>query len=165
MGFPTRITRSALGPKFRDTIPVENPETDVGAQQLEQVFQQVVGANLIVPRVVVIATYSGGAFQYSHRAEAWNPDGAQAHPELAWVSAGNYTLTFAASYLDENAVAVPTVLLAPRISSHRDLNSVGFAGRVESRAWIRSNAPLVVQIRMWDTGGTGIDQPFWLEVF
>ena len=163
-GFPSRFLRSLLGPKFVNTNPAENPETDVGAQQFNAAFHQVAGMNLVVPRVALIASYSGGGFVYSHQAEAWNPENAQAHPVLARSAAGVYTYTFASTYKDEDGTDVATVILAPRVSCHRDLSG-GFANRIEARSWKDGSNPLIIQIRLWDTGGTGVDHPFWLESF
>lgn len=163
-GFPTRILRAVLGPAFRDTRPVENPETDIGAKQFNAAFHQVAGMNLIVPRVAFIAVYSGGSFQVTHQAEAWNPNNVQAHPAAARAAAGSYTYTFASTYKDEEGVDVPTVLGPPRVTCHRDLSG-GFANRIAAHAWIDGSDPLKIQIRLWDTGGTGVDHPFWLEVF
>jgi hypothetical protein len=161
--FPRRFLRSLLGPKFVDTIPVENPETDIGARQFEAAFQAVSGMNLVVPRSSVIATYSGGAFQIAHQAEAWNPENAQLHPELARSGAGAYTYTFAASYKDQESVDIATVLFAARVTCHRDLSS--FSQRIEAHAWRDAGNPLLINVRLWDAAGTGVDHPFWLEVF
>lgn len=163
-GFPTRFLRSLLGPAFVDSNPVENPESDIGARQFNAAFHQAAGMNLIVPRCALIAVYSGGSFQVSHQAEAWNPENQQAHPALARTAAGSYTYTFASTYKDEEGVDVATVLLTARVTCHRDLSG-GFANRISAAAWIDGSNPLRVQVRLWDQSGTGVDHPFWLEVF
>lgn len=163
MGFPNRTARDQLGPTLQDQYPVQNPRTQVGAASFNTTFWQMAGMNLVVPRTALLASWNGSAFDVTHQAEAWNPDAAQAHPVLARGGTGNYTYTFAGSYLDENGVAQPTVLLAARISDRKVLSA--FADRLEPRAWIDGSDPLVVQIRLWDTSGTLVDQPFWLEVF
>lgn len=162
--FPSRFLRSLLGPKFFNAFPVENPENQVGDKQFNAAFHAVAGMNLIVSRAALIATYSGGSFQIAHQAEAWNPEAAQAHPSLARTSAGVYTYTFAASYLDEDGVAVPTVLAAARVSSHYAPQAT-YPNRIESRAWVDESNPLIIQVRMWNTSGVPVDLPFWLEVF
>jgi hypothetical protein len=161
MGFPTRILRSALGPKFLDTAPVENPETDIGARQFNLAFHQVAGLNLVAPRVSLVAHYTGGQFVIQHQQEAWNTEGAQARPVLARSAAGVYTYTFASSYLDEDGVSVATVLRAPRISCHKVLTA--FADRIDPLSWVDGGSPLVLQIRLWNQSGAGVDEPFWLE--
>jgi hypothetical protein len=161
--FPTRFLRSLLGPKFVDTIPVENPETDIGARQFNAAFHAIAGMNLVVPRAVVIATYTGGAFSIAHQAEAWNPEGSQARPTLARGAAGEYTYTFAASYADQEGASVATALTAARVTCHRDLSS--YSQRIVGHAWRDAVNPLVVNVRIWDAAGAGADHPFWLEVF
>lgn len=163
-GFPARILRSILGPKFVNTNPVEQPENDIGDRQFNAAFHQLSGMNLIVARAALIATYSGGSFQIAHRAEAWNPENEQTHPAPARAAAGSYTYTFASTYKDQEGTDVSTVLLAARASCHRDLTG-GFANRINAHAWVDAGNPLVVQVRLWDAGGTGVDHPFWLEVF
>lgn len=162
-GFPTRFLRSILGPKFVNQTPVESPESDIGDAQFNAAFHQLAGMNLVVPRAVVIATYGSG-FQIAHQAEAWNPENAQLHPTLARAGSGIYSYTFASTYKDEDGVDVSTVLFGARVSCHRDLSG-GFATRISAHAWIDAGNPLVVQVRLWDTGGGGGDHPFWLEVF
>lgn len=163
-GFPSRFLRAALGPKFVNSRPIESPESDIGDKQFNAAFWQLAGANLVLPRVSLIAHYTGGNFVYSQQAEAWNPDQAQPHPALARVSAGAYTYTFAASYLDEDGLAVPTVLRAPRLSCHKVLTA--FTDRIEAHAFVDTIDPLVLQLRLWTgAAGTAVDEPFWLEAF
>ena len=162
LSYPKRITRAALGPKFRDNYPVENPETDIGAAAFNAVFSTAAGLAVVAPRWSLVALYSGG-WQIRHQAEAWNPDGAQGHPVLARASQGNYSYTLAASYLDEDGVAVPAELIAVRISPMNDGAGV-FGARVSAVAWIDPINPLRVQIRTrLEVDGTSSDVPFWLE--
>jgi len=163
--FPTRITRASLGPKLEDAAPIRNPKQQVGKVTLNALFWAASGMSLVVPRATVIASWNtgGAVFDVSIQAEAWNPDGTQARPVLARTAAGSYTYTFASSYVDENEIAVPTVLLAARVHDQKAL--AAFADRIEARAWKDATNPLRVQIRLWDTAGTLVDAPFWLEVF
>jgi hypothetical protein len=169
MSFPTRVTRSALGPRFRDVYPVENPETDVGAEQFNAAFDQLAGLNVVAPRVALIATWNGSAFDVRHQAEAWNPDGGQAHPALARAGVGRYTYTFAASYLDADGNTVATSLLACRLSVFgvpaADASSTDpYASRRTPMAWVDPGNPLVVKIAIFSSAGAVVDEPFWLEV-
>ncbi len=161
-GFPTRVLRRVFGPKHRDARPVENPETEIGAAVIEPLLWQVAGLNLGAPRASVVASWNGAAFVYTHRSESWNADERQAHPALARQSAGVYTLTFAATYPDEDDVNVPTVLGGARVACLKVQSA--FADRVEARAWVDATDPLVVRVRLWNSSGTAVDEPFWLEV-
>ncbi len=163
LGFPKRFTRDQLGPTLRNTYPVENPETDIGAETWNAVFHQTSGMNLIVPRVALIATWGGSAFNIAHQAEAWNPRGTQAHPTLARTSTGLYTYTFASTYLDEDGVEQSLALGAPRADVSTALTA--FADRLEAHTWVDTSNPLIVQVRIWKSAdGTATDARFWLEV-
>jgi hypothetical protein len=161
-GFPTRIIRSLLGPKFRDLYPAENPETDISAAAFNVGFWQLAGVNLTAARVSLVADWGGSSFTVEHQAEAWIADNAQAHPVLARTSAGVYTYTFASTYENEDGTAIATDLGPPRVTVHKELTA--FADRVSGHAWVATGAPLVVQIRIWDASGVAVDEPFWLEV-
>lgn len=163
LGFPRRFTRDQLGPTLRNNYPIENPESDVGAETLNPLFHQVSGMNLVVPRAVVVAEWNGSSFDLLHQAEAWNPDGDQVHPVLARASGGAYTYTFAPEYEDEEGVAQATVLLAARGDALAE--QATFADRLEVKAWIDTSNPLVVQVRLWiPNTGSAADFRFWLEV-
>jgi hypothetical protein len=162
-GFPTRVTRDALGPKLEDAYPVEHPTQEVGARTFNADFWQVAGMNLIVPRAVLIASWNGSAFDLHHQAEAWNPNGQQGRPTLARVGAGDYTYEFASTYADEDGTQQTLTLVAARVNDCKVL--ANFAARLESRAWLDGSNPLLVHVKLWDTGGSGADARFWLEVF
>ena len=162
LGFPNRITRADLGPPHVNEHPVEHPETEVGAEVVEPLLHQVVGANLVLPRAVVAANWNGADFDYEHQQEAWNPDNAQVRPVLDRSGTGVYTWTFASTYKDETGEDIATLIRAPRISSHKTLSA--FADRIVAEAWIPSGTPLVVQVRLWSAAGTPEDAPFRLEV-
>jgi hypothetical protein len=164
-GFPSRLLRSIFGPKVLvNTNPVENPNSDLGAEAFMPLFHQVAGMNLLAPRAVLLGFYTGAVLTIQHQAEAWSPDNDQVHPTPARSAAGVYTYTFASTYKDENGADIATVLLAARVSCHRDLSG-GFANRISAHAWKDATNPLQINVRLWDTAGTGVDHPFWLEVF
>lgn len=164
--FPTRITRSQLGPQFRDVYPVENPETDIGGDQFNGLFDQVAGCNVIVSRAALVASWNGSAFDVLHQAEAWNTDNSQPHPALARSAIGRYTYLFAASYLDSEGNAVTTALPAARADSFRvpvdEANP--YASRIARLVWKDPANPLNIKLAFFDSAGAAIDVPFWLEV-
>ncbi len=163
-GFPSRLFRSFFGPRFRDARPVENPETEVSADALNPLLWQVAGLNQTASRAAIIASWDGATFDVSFQGEAWNANGSQDHPELARASAGVYTYTFAATYLDEAEEEVAINLLAARIHCLKPLTV--FADRVSAHAWRDPDSATVIHVRLWDEAtGTAVDQPFWLEVF
>lgn len=97
-GFPLHPSRDDFGEDL-DPIPALNPKRDIGGQTFNLTWWQVAGAGLMVPRAWVLVSGSGVRVA---AAESWNPnqDGTL-HPVVARVSAGLYTVTFAASADDE----------------------------------------------------------------
>lgn len=156
-GFPSRIQRSDLGPAFVDAYPVENPETDIGARAFNAAFHQVAGMNLVSPRAIVVAEYSGGALSVQYQAEAWNPNSDQAHPVLSRTGTGAYSLTFAASYADESGVQIPTTLYFAKASAMSQ--SLVFA---LARINPANSLQVILETQLADT--TPVDVPFVLEV-
>lgn len=156
-GFPARIQRSDLGPTFVDAYPVENPETDIGARAFNAAFHQVAGMNLVSPRAIVVAEYSGGALSIQYQAEAWNPNSDQAHPVLSRNGTGLYFLTFDASYADESGVQIPTTLYFVKGSSMT--SSLVFV-----MAQINPSNRLQVILQTQSPDSTPVDVPFVLEV-
>lgn len=164
--FPTRITRSQLGPQLRDVYPVENPETDIGHDSFNAAFDQIAGCNVIVPRAALVASWNGSAFDILHQAEAWNTDANQPRPTLARSATGRYTYLFAASYLDSEGNAITTALPACRAEPFRvpvdEANP--YASRISRLVWKDPANPLNIKLAFFDSAGTAIDVPFWLEV-
>lgn len=116
-GYPTLITRAALGPTYKDERPVENPETDLGARALNLAFWQLSGVQMAAPRALLIAEWNttSSAFDLSRQGEAWSPQSTSA-PTLARSAAGKYSYTFAASYPDVDGTEVSTVLHGAQVS-------------------------------------------------
>lgn len=163
-GYPTRIVRSSLGPTLEDEYPVQNPRTQIPAAAFNAAFHALAGLNLsCIARAVVVASYVAPTLTTLYQAEAWNPEGGQAHPVLARAGVGDYTLTFAASYLDEEGVAVPTALMAPKASAHPVIAAWGDVAI--AAAYIDASNPLIVHVKIFDAAtGNPLDAPFALEV-
>lgn len=161
ISFPLRPLRSAFGPKLENAYPVENSNTQIGDGSFNAAFWALAGLGLVLPRVVVVAKWTGSSFTIFHQAEAWNPDGAQAHPVLARSATGRYSYTFASTYLDEDGVAQDTVLRAARCTAGDDN---GGSSPRRGYAWILSGTPLVVNFRVDNDALVGQDELFWLEV-
>lgn len=162
-GFPTRLTRQILGPTLRDTYPVENPEIGIPASAFNTLFHQVAGLNLVsFARAIVVAEWNGSDFDIPYQEEAWNTRGLQSRPTLARTGTGNYTYTFASTYKNELDVDVTTALVASRASLRTQVTA--YANRREIFTWIDPAAPLVVEVRIFDSSGTAQDEPFILEV-
>lgn len=169
LSFPKRPQRSSFGPKLVNNYPVETPNSDVGDVAFNAAFWTIAGLAGVLPRASCIATYSplSTSFVVSHQAEAWNPNGDQAHPVLGRTNTGIYSYTFASTYLDEDGIAVPMDLKGARVTCPTISSGTNFA---EGVAWVDSVFPLVVIVRV----GTRLissgvfsnsdNITFWLEV-
>lgn len=162
-GYPQRLVRDQLGPSMDETVPVTNPEQQVGGRQFNLEWQQLAGLNLaMITRAVIVADWNGSDFDVSYQEEAWNAKHAQSHPVLARAGTGDYTYTFAATYDDQDGNAISTVLLAPRASAQKVITT--FASRVDAYAYLDAADPLIVHVKLFDGSGTAVDEPFILEV-
>lgn len=160
LGYPRRFTRPALGPHFRNTAPVDNPETELDAQALNAMAHQIAGINLAVAtRATIIAEWTGSDFTVRHAEEAWNARQSQDRPLLARSGVGAYSLTFGATYLDEDDTERATSIVAARCTAMADATDID--DRCVAFAWVDG---LVVHVRVLDKDGAAADAPFWLEV-
>ena len=100
MGFPTRVSRNAIGPTFAERYGVSDPTKEVGKDFFNLASWQLAGAGLMVPLVWALMHWDGAAMVLDGSAEAWDPNGAYL-PTLARTSAGIYVVTYAATYPDE----------------------------------------------------------------
>lgn len=154
MTFPIRILRSSLGPALQNLRPIRSPKYELGAERINDLEHTAIGCGLVVCRAYAIARYTGTWGIYD-RAEAWNTDGSQTRPSLAQVGVGNYTWTFAESYLDGSGVAQTLLLIGARATAEHE--TTVYANRIESRAWVDRSNPRLVQMRFWDASGTLTD--------
>lgn len=161
-GFPNRVTRDDFGPDHQDAFPVEHPELQRPASEIDLLLWQATGAQLMVSRAQLEANWNGTSFDILYQQEAWNPKATVAHPTLTRVGTGVYTYEFLTSYPDGAGNSVSTVIRQCHFEVRKVLSA--FADRLIQRAWIDPADPLVVQMRIWDSSGTLVDAPFWLGV-
>lgn len=156
IGFPRRLVRSALGPKFQNTRAVENPNSEFGDAQLNALLWNSAGMGLVIYRADLVAAWNGSAFVIDHQAEAWNPENDQAHPLLTRVGTGVYRYTFAATYLDEDGIAQPVGLKKCGVRAMADTT--------HAFAFFTTSANLVVEVHLQNAIGAEVDAKFWLMV-
>jgi hypothetical protein len=128
-GFPTRISRSALGPVRRNRNAIIKPDECATAETFNLLLWQLAGMNATAPIAWVLGGADGTRFA---SAEAWNPDGDDTlRPTISRSSAGVYVVTYAATYPDMDGAARPLVLLAgavaPQGSTAGMIGICGFA--------------------------------------
>jgi hypothetical protein len=156
-GLPTRSLRSALGPTFRDPRPIEHPEYELSAAQINLLMQMIVGAQLVMPCATIVAEWNAGTlWSYLHREEIWNTNHAQAHPVLTRTSTGVYTCQFLASYTDLDGQAISFAASSARVTACE-------AGGHYGEAWVDSSDATLVHIQTF-AGVNAADIRFWLEV-
>ena len=118
LGFPLRPSRSSFGPEMADRVPIKNPRQQVPASAINALFWQVAGCGLLVPLARVVVTDINAVAVAAHW-EAWNPDGSLGAPTVERINTGDYAVTYASSYLDEDgasrAVSWSWVRVAPLI--------------------------------------------------
>ncbi|AUX31917.1 MULTISPECIES: hypothetical protein [Sorangium] len=154
-GWPTRISRSALGPTYTNQRPVARPDQQVGAKVLNLDFWTVAGLAGVGPQA--FAVVNGGAGSFIARNETWNASGTAAIPAATRTGAGNYTITYPATVLDETGQSVAInlygALVVPQTTS-ASLFGTALA-----------TSPNVIGVRIRNTSGTLTDSNFLLLVF
>lgn len=156
-GFPTRISRTALGPtKANAKTGVIHPAKYIGATETELAYWQVAGLSVSAPRAWALVTWDGAsAVSLTASGEAWDPNSASA-PTVARSSAGVYTVTYAATYPDETATEVSTNLLAAAVSPR------GTTARIPT--WEIASARIVT-VYLFDAAGSAADGSFLLTAW
>ena len=166
-GFPAFPLRGDFGPEMRNLYPVENPEIDYGADQINLANWQLAGTGLMVCRAILIAEWDGSAFTVLRQDETWNPRRDQSPPVLARVGTGDYTYTVAGSYPDKDGVSVPVTVFGARAT----ILSFGAPGLSDLPLAVANVSANVVSVVLGtvDAGGAGAfavaDYRFLLEVF
>lgn len=162
-GFPARITRAALGPKFRNTSEVEDPATDFGAPQFEALCWNTAGMSRVGVLAKFIGAWASTDFNWITREEVWNPDGILAHPVVTRASAGVYAVQFLTTYPDELGVARSVTLTGGRVDARSAAGT--FATRISGDAAVDTVNDKKVNVKFWDPAGAAVDPAwFWLEV-
>jgi len=167
MGFPTRHSRAAFGPKFRNAKKLTNPEHDIGDAQFNRLFHQVSGMNLVSAMAYLTAHWDGAAMVLDSHAEAWNPDGSVVSPYdppvLARSGAGIYSVQYEPQYPDENDELQTIDVQNPR-GFLVDYTGAAYIGILKAE---RTDArTIAVRVYEWQVGTSTdwvlSDRAFWL---
>lgn len=157
MGFPTRISRAALGKRKVDTRRVRDTAKEAGAAEVNLAWWTLAGCANVVPQAWLLATFTGPStiVVTAHR-EAWSPNADQAAPTISRTSAGLYVVTYLTSYPDETGAAVSTKLYAatPTPQSLTALRGVALV-----------TANRVVTVSIFDSAEAAADGSFLLTVW
>lgn len=110
MGWPTRISRSALGPRpLKNRYPVRDHERELGAELVGLAWWQLAGLNVVGERAWALVRGADG--QLLDSGEVWDPD-ALVVPTTSRTSTGIYVVEYAATYPDDQGNAITLDLRA-----------------------------------------------------
>lgn len=127
-GWPNRVARTAFGPKLVNPKPITDPTRQADANVFNLDFWTLAGLAQGSPKAWAYFTTAGSAITLVAHAEVWNPNRDQPAPVPAYVSAGQYTVTYLDTYPDEGGDAVAHGLLFPIARPVNTLtNSIGLA--------------------------------------
>ena len=155
-GFPNRPNRSAFGPTRQDERPVENPVTELGADDMNLDFHQNAGMGLVIQRVAILVGVSGAAIVSPHAYQglAWDPTQSIPDIPVTYNGVGDYTVNFLSSYDDEKGTPVATALKGGQAIPQGSTNLNGIIELPDAQT-------VTVKLFQADTGAA-IDSNFFL---
>lgn len=124
-GFPTRASRSSLGPTYENEAPVTDPTREIDASVYNINFWQVAGISQTSPIVVIKATVSGGVVTTQEQALAWDPNSGISKISFVYEAAGIYSFAFSSQYPDERGTNVSLTLRSGLVTAS---NSIPYNG-------------------------------------
>lgn len=147
-GFPTRTSRTAYGPAFRNAgNGVTNPETHAGAFLIGLLAWQTAGLSCAGSLAWALIAWDGAALTLTAASEAWDANSA-ALPTVARSGAGVYTVTYAATYNDETGTAVVSNLRAAVVAPQGSACRIGVGSVASGR---------IITARTFDAAGSAAD--------
>ena len=147
-GFPTRTTRAAFGPTKRNvSTGLITAEYHQGATEVNLDYWQTAGMSLAVCRAWALLAWDGASLTLSAAGEAWDTTAASV-PTVARSSAGVYTVTYEATYVDETTTAVSTALLGAQGTAQ------GSACRIVT---CTISSARIITVRVFDAAGSAAD--------
>lgn len=153
-GFPARTSHRALGGNRSDAMRVTNPQKQVAAAVFNAIQWQVAGMNRTAP-LVTLTIESDGA--RASGTEVWNDQDDEAlRVTITHDSTGEYQITAAASYPDENGTLQP-------VEFHGAIATVHGATSVRPPQ-ITLDSPNQITVYTFDASGAAADQAFTLDI-
>jgi hypothetical protein len=123
-GFPIRPSRTAFGPEPKNRRPIVDPARTLDASVASLERWQVAGLGATSPLAFALCTVTGTAIALTTHGEAWNPNLALDGPTPVRVSAGVYTLTYAAQYPDKDGT-LQTINIIAGVAAPQGLGGSG----------------------------------------
>ena len=154
-GYPNIPARVAYGPQMRNKFEPRIADTDLAADSVNLTFWQIAGAARVLPMALIL--FDGVTPQILSQALAFDPK--QELGDIAFVDngVGDYTFTFAGTYLNQNGAATPFVpsFSAPFVQ--------GGAAGTKANSFLPSGQDVRVVVR--DIAEASIDATFVLAVW
>jgi hypothetical protein len=158
-GFPTRPTRTALGPLDLDSSrPSNNPQRELAAKQAKLVMWQLAGLGFASPMYWAEVSLDGSVYTVGRSGCAPRPDSQiTVKPTVSRTSAGVLAILWPASVLDEEGNTITTDLVGGlaipqglvRCSHAQEVNADG----------------RTLDIRFWSSADNPTDFPFFVVVW
>lgn len=156
-GFPTRPSRATFGPTPENRYPVVDPAYELDADIGDLMMWQTAGLGAISASAWAFVHYTAPAtVAVTYSAEAWDADGAYV-PTVSRTGAGDYTVTWAATYPDKDAVSQTLSLLWARAHPQS-------ASALSATAVIEADRHSV-RVYIYDAAGAATDADVVVEVF
>ena len=156
-GYPDLPTRDSFGPTRESVRPVQNPERELGAAEMNLAFWQVAGAGRTLPQAVFI--YDPNATpgnELSYQALAFDPKQLLPSINPTVNGTGDFTWTFDTTYLNEQGVARP---FTPKAAM-----AMVQGGAAQVKAGVTLNGQ-TVQVETQDGASVAVDVAFILLVW
>jgi hypothetical protein len=158
MGFPTRISRNSLGPKLVDATGPTNSEKKLDAARINLLMWQAVGAQMVVPRLVIHADVVGTVVTTAQQLCAWDVNGEM--PTIEWTRTGTGVYTAALdeiSYPDDHENDVAIILRAGQAWT-LDFD--------DTRAKVQMTSDTAWTVKVWGPAiSTAVDRSFAVALF
>jgi hypothetical protein len=102
-GFPTRISRTSLGPELENERPVKDPTREIGAGAFNLEWWQSSGMNRTAPQAVFLCSVdsAGTTVTVDYQGLAFDPNDGVSPITFTYKQVGYYTFAFASQYPDE----------------------------------------------------------------
>jgi hypothetical protein len=133
MGFPTRPSRAAFGPRtLKDRKTVVDNSKEIGATTFELMFWQLAGLGIASSLAWVLFHWNGVDVVIDASAESWDPYSVYV-PDVTRTSAGVYVVTYAATFQDERGTTVATALKSCEVIAQGSTIAPGVGAITSSR--------------------------------
>jgi len=156
-GFPNVPNRSAFGPTYENKRKVQDANKELGADVINLLMWQIAGASRVVAQATLI--YDPVTDKITYQALAFDPKNEL--PSIAVVKngVGDYTFTFAATYLNQQGTATPFL---PRMARASVQQTAVYLANLAATTFLNN---LDVQVQVRDAAATLIDRPVLLLVW